>query len=44
MSTYRAAVLALYASAVERRPIELADFDPPEDLSDRLAEVVATTT
>jgi len=30
----------LYASTVERRPVELAGFDPPEDLFDRLAAVV----
>ena len=35
-----AVVLALYASTVERRPIELAGFDPPEDLFDRLATVL----
>ena len=33
-------VLALYASTVQRRPIELADFDPPDDLFDQLAAVV----
>lgn len=30
-------VLALYASALQRRPIEIAQFDPPEDLFDQLA-------
>ena len=34
-------VLALYASAVERRPIEMADFDPPEDLWQQLCEALA---
>ncbi len=36
-----AVVLALYQSTVERRPIEMAGFDPPDDLFDRLADVVA---
>jgi predicted dehydrogenase len=31
-----AVVLALYQSALERRIIMMADFDPPEDLFDRL--------
>jgi predicted dehydrogenase len=30
-----AVVLALYQSALERRPVELADFDPPDDLVER---------
>lgn len=30
------AVLALYASALDRKPINLASFDPPSDLIDRL--------
>ena len=29
-------ILALYASALERRPIALTDFNPPEDLFNRL--------
>jgi len=33
-------VLALYASAVRREPIALADFDPPDDLFTQLAEVL----
>jgi len=33
-------VLALYASTVERKPVELATFDPPDDLFDQLARVV----
>lgn len=33
-------VLALYASALERRPIELADFNPPDDLFERLGEAL----
>lgn len=33
-------VLALYASAWQRRPIEIALFDPPDDLFERLAEVL----
>jgi len=37
-----AVVLALYASTVERRPVELAWFDPPEDLFDRLATVLSS--
>lgn len=32
-----ATVLALYQSALERRPIEMRSFDPPEDLFARLA-------
>ncbi len=36
-----AVVLALYASTVTRKPVELDGFDPPEDLFDRLAKVVA---
>ena len=31
-----AVVLALYQSALERRIIEMTDFDPPEDLFDKL--------
>jgi predicted dehydrogenase len=31
-----AVVLALYQSALERRPIEMAGFNPPEDLVDQL--------
>ncbi|MBV7328086.1 Gfo/Idh/MocA family oxidoreductase [Chloroflexi bacterium TSY] len=31
-----AVVLALYQSAMERRPIEMADFDPPKNLFDQL--------
>ena len=34
-------VLALYASTVERQPIEMVDFDPPDDLWERLAEALA---
>jgi predicted dehydrogenase len=34
------AVLALYASAVERRPVAMAEFDPPGDLMRRLATAV----
>jgi predicted dehydrogenase len=34
------AVLALYASAVWRRPVQIADFDPPLDLMDQLAAAV----
>lgn len=30
-------VLALYAGALQRRPIEIDQFDPPEDLFDQLA-------
>jgi predicted dehydrogenase len=33
-------VLALYASAVWRRPVDLAGFNPPEDLFQQLAEVL----
>ncbi|MHC4199649.1 MAG: Gfo/Idh/MocA family protein [Planctomycetota bacterium] len=33
-------VLALYASALWRRPVELADFDPPDDLFEKLGEVL----
>ncbi len=33
-------VLALYASAIERAPIELATFDPPDDIMQRLAEAL----
>jgi hypothetical protein len=29
-------VLALYASALWRRPVELADFNPPDDLFDQI--------
>jgi len=36
------AVLALYASAVERRPITLAGFDPPDDLIERLGQALST--
>ena len=36
-----AVVLALYESTVTRKPVELDGFDPPEDLFDRLAKVVA---
>ena len=35
-----AVVLALYQSALERRPIELADFDPPDDLVERFRSAV----
>jgi len=31
------AVLALYASSLWRRPVELSSFDPPDDLYDQLA-------
>jgi predicted dehydrogenase len=31
-----AVVLALYQSALERRPIDMADFDPPDDLVARV--------
>ena len=34
-------ILALYASALERRPISLATFDPPGDLFDRLKKALA---
>jgi len=34
-------VLALYAGALWRRPVELADFDPPEDLFEQLLEALA---
>ena len=30
-----AVVLALYQSALERRPVELTDFDPPDELVER---------
>jgi hypothetical protein len=33
-------VLALYASALYRKPIELATFDPPPDLFDQLIKVL----
>jgi len=33
-------VLALYASAVWRRPVDLADFNPPDDLFEQLARVL----
>lgn len=33
-------VLALYSSALERRPIKLDDFDPPADLFERLREAL----
>ena len=32
------AVLALYASALSREPLELGGFDPPEDLFEKLGE------
>ncbi len=32
------AVLALYASALSREPVELGGFDPPEDLFEKLGE------
>ena len=35
-------VLALYLSAVERRPIEMAEFDPPDDLFDRLLRALGS--
>ena len=34
-------VLALYASALWRRPVDLADFDPPSDLFDQLREALS---
>ena len=34
-------VLALYASSLWRRPVELAEFQPPEDLFDQLAAALA---
>ena len=34
-------VLALYLSALERRPIEMADFDPPENLFEILLSTLA---
>ena len=34
-------VLALYASALQRRAIEIAEFDPPDDLFARLGEALA---
>jgi predicted dehydrogenase len=34
-------VLALYASALERRPIALSEFEPPADLFAKLKEAVA---
>ena len=37
-----AVVLALYQSSLERRPIAMADFDPPEDLVERMREGVST--
>lgn len=33
-----AVVLALYQSSLERRPIAMADFDPPEDLVERMKD------
>ena len=33
-------VLALYASALNRKPVELDDFDPPVDLFDRLKKAL----
>jgi predicted dehydrogenase len=33
-------VLALYASAIDRRPLELELFDPPEDLFGRLGDAL----
>ena len=33
-----AVVLALYQSALERRPITMAGFDPPDDLIERIAK------
>ena len=36
-----AVVLALYQSALERRPVELADFDPPDDLVERFRAAAA---
>ena len=38
-----AVVLALYQSAIERRPIEMAKFDPPEDLFAQLESLLGTT-
>jgi predicted dehydrogenase len=35
-----AVVLALYQSALERRPVELVDFDPPDDLVERFRAAV----
>ena len=32
-----AVVLAFCLSALERRPVDLADFDPPDDLTARCA-------
>lgn len=34
-----AVVLALYLSAIERRPVDLADFDPPDDLFQRAMDL-----
>ncbi len=34
-------VLALYMSAISREPIEIAEFDPPDNLFEQLAAVVA---
>jgi len=33
-------VLALYASALYRKPIDIASFDPPLDLFDQLISVL----
>lgn len=35
-----AVVLALYQSALERRPIDMATFDPPDDLVDKLRAAI----
>jgi hypothetical protein len=37
-------VLAIYASAVFRRPIDLKDFNPPENLFDQLAQALKRQT
>jgi len=34
-------VLALYASALQRRPVDIAKFDPPDDLFARLGDALA---
>ena len=33
-------VLGLYASAVKRKPIDIAEFDPPDDLFEQLADAL----
>lgn len=37
-------VLALYASALRRQPVELAAFDPPDDLLEQLARALAASS